>query len=76
MKREIRFYVTTLLGYALMMIGMFIPPRGVIEASVLYASGMLIILAGTTIGIDIPAIIKEIRLFKKEILTPDNEKQV
>ena len=76
MKREIRFYVTTLLGYALMIIGMFIPPRGVIEASVLYASGMLIILAGTTIGIDIPAIIKEIRLFKKEILTPDNEKQV
>ena len=73
MKREIRFYVTTLLGYALMMIGMFIPPRGVIEASVLYASGMLIILAGTTIGIDIPAIIKEIRLFKKEILHPENE---
>lgn len=73
MKREIRFYITMLLGYALMMIGMFIPPRGVIEASVLYASGMLIILAGTTIGIDIPAIIKEIRLFKKEMLNSQNE---
>ena len=71
MKREIRFYITMLLGYALMLIGMFIPPQGVIEASVLYASGMLIILAGTTIGLDIPTIIREIRLFKKEILNPE-----
>lgn len=81
-RKEIRFYVTMLLGYALLMISLFTPPVGVISTSVLYASGMFLILSGATIGIDIPSIIKEIRLlrsqeymFSKELGEDDKDKK-
>lgn len=61
MKRELRFYITLILGYALLIIGVFTPPVSVIDTSILYASGMFIVLAGAIIGIDIPEILREIR---------------
>ena len=61
MKRELRFYITLILGYTLLIIGVFTPPVSVIDTSILYASGMFIVLAGATIGIDIPEILREVR---------------
>ena len=66
LRKEIRFYVTMLLGYALLIISMFTPPVGVISSSALYGAGMFLILSGATIGIDIPSIIKEIRLLRSQ----------
>lgn len=61
MKRELRFYITLILGYTLLLFGVFTPPVSVIDTSILYASGMFIVLAGATIGIDIPEILREVR---------------
>lgn len=73
MKKEIRFYVTTLLGYILLIIGIFTPPLAVIDASILYASGMFLILAGVSIGLDVAEILKEIRLLKESLANLKNK---
>lgn len=61
MKHELRFYITLIFGYSLLIIGVFTPPVSIIDTSILYASGMFIVLAGATIGIDIPEILREVR---------------
>lgn len=65
--REFKFYICILLGYSLLVIGCFCPPIGIVSNSVLVAAGMFICLAGLIIGLDLPAVIREIRLLKKEI---------
>lgn len=56
MKSEIRFYVCLLLGYILIIIGIFCPPIGVISNSVLIGFGMLISLGAVALGLDLNGI--------------------
>lgn len=66
MKTEIRFYFCTILGYVLLLLGLYLPPLGIIPDSVLIGAGMLFILGGLVIGLDIKGVIREIRLLKEE----------
>ena len=66
LRKEIRFYITIIFGYSLLLISLFVPPVGVISTSALYGAGMFLILSGATIGIDIPAILKEVRLLRAQ----------
>lgn len=75
--REVKFYICLLLGYSLLVIGCFCPPIGIVSNSVLVAAGMFICLSGLIIGLDLPAVIREIRLLRKEIkedILPENER--
>lgn len=66
MKQEIRFYVCMILGYSLMMIGIWIPPVGIISNSVIIAAGIVLCIGALSIGIDVKGIIHEIRLMKED----------
>ena len=66
MKDEIRFYVCLILGYSLMMIGIWLPPVGVISNSVIVAAGIVLCIGALSIGIDIKGIIREIRLMRED----------
>jgi len=67
-RKDARFYVTLSLGYILLLLGCLLPPLGVISNSVLVGAGMLICLAGLILGLDIPALLREIRLLKQDII--------
>ena len=66
MKEEIRFYICLILGYSLLMIGIWTPPVGVIANSVIVASGILLCVGALAVGIDIKGVIHELRLLKEE----------
>lgn len=66
MREEIRFYVCLVLGYSLMMIGIWIPPVGIISNSVIIASGILLCIGALSIGIDLKGIIHEIRVMRED----------
>lgn len=62
-KTSIQFYVglvITILGIALLFTGLFIPPMGVIDWSVLTAFGEIATFSGCLIGIDYTYRIKEL----------------
>ena len=65
-RREVRFYVCLILGFALMMCGFFAPPTGEIHNSVLVGSGILLSIGALAVGVDIEGIIHELRLLKNE----------
>lgn len=71
-KREWRFYVTLILGYALLVWGFITPPPGVISSSVLMAAGVLFCIGSMAVGIDLKGIIHEFRMLKKDIDDQDN----
>lgn len=54
---------------------MFVPPVGVISTSALYGAGMFLILSGATIGIDIPAILKEVRLLRAQKIEIESDEE-
>lgn len=66
MKEEIRFYVCLILGYSLLMIGIWLPPVGIISNSVIVASGIVLCIGALSIGIDVKGIIHEIRLMRED----------
>lgn len=71
-KNEIRFYLCIILGYSLMIISLFIPPVGIIPTSVLFGSGMFLVIGGLCVGVDIRGVLSEIKGIKalnKDILT-------
>ena len=72
MKQEIRFYFCIILGAILIFFGFYTPPTGVIDNSVIAAFGMLLIIGGLSVGIDIKGIIREIRLLKEEKKNENN----
>lgn len=79
-KDEVRFYICLVLGYSLMMIGIWLPPVGVISNSVIMASGILLCIGALSIGIDLKGIIHEFRLMKDDALRTkeldkENEKE-
>lgn len=74
-RQDIRFYVTLLLGFALLVIGCFIDPPGVISSSVLIGSGMILTLTAGIIGVDLSKIIKEFRFLQAGFQLTDNEKE-
>ena len=65
MKKEIRFYVCLILAYTLMMISLWIPPVGVIAASVLYGSIIILSIGALSIGLDVSGILHEINELKR-----------
>ena len=65
MKKEIRFYVCLILAYTLMMISLWIPPVGVIAASVLYGTIIILTIGALSIGLDISGILHEINELKR-----------
>lgn len=66
-KREWRFYVCLLMGYALMVGGFFSPPLGDIPDSVIISAGILLCLGAMCVGVDLKGIIHELRMFKNEV---------
>ncbi len=72
-KKECRFYVCLVLGFALMVMGFFAPPIGTISNSVLVGSGMLLSIGALAIGIDIKGCIHELRLLKVDAAKSINE---
>lgn len=72
-KKECRFYVCLILGFALMVMGFFAPPIGTISNSVLVGSGMLLSIGALAIGIDIKGCIHELRLLKADAAKSINE---
>lgn len=66
-KREWRFYVCLVMGYALMVGGFFSPPLGEIGNSIIVASGILLCLGAMCVGVDLKGIIHELRMFKNEV---------
>lgn len=64
--KDIKFYFCTLLGAGLLFTALFIPPVGVIEASVLYGAASFLVLAGIVEGADVKGILKEIRLLREQ----------
>lgn len=73
-KREVRFYVCLLMGYALMVGGFFSPPPGEIGNSIIVASGILLCLGAMCVGIDLKGIIHELRMFNNNTQPTDEEK--
>lgn len=71
-RREFRFYVCLLIGSALMFLGFYVPPLGVISNSVIVGAGMLLCIGALAVGIDLKGCIHELRLLKKD-LEEDNE---
>ena len=65
MKKEIRFYVCLILAYTLMMISLWIPPVGVIAASVLYGTIIILSIGALSIGLDVSGILHEINELKR-----------
>ena len=72
MKQEIRFYFCVIMGVILIFFGFYAPPLGVIDNSVITAFGMLLIIGGLSVGIDIKGIIREIKLLKEEKRNENN----
>lgn len=65
MKKEIRFYVCLILAYTLMMISLWIPPVGIIAASVLYGAIIILSIGALSIGLDVSGILHEINELKR-----------
>lgn len=74
-RQDFRFYITLCLGFALLVIGCFIDPPGVISTSVLIGSGMLLTLTAGIIGVDLSKIIREFRFLQAGIQLTDEEKE-
>ena len=74
-RQDFRFYITLGLCFALLVIGCFIDPPGVISTSVLIGSGMLLTLTAGIIGVDLSKIIKEFRFLQAGIQLTDEEKE-
>lgn len=74
-RQDFRFYITLGLGFALLVIGCFIDPPGVISSSVLIGAGMLLTLTAGIIGVDLSKIIREFRFLQAGIQLTDEEKE-
>ena len=73
---ECRFYVCLILGFSLMVMGFLAPPMGTISNGVLVGAGMMLILGGLSVGLDIKGIIFELRKLKDiEFDTKQKENQ-
>ncbi|MDE6265178.1 MAG: hypothetical protein K2M11_08555 [Paramuribaculum sp.] len=69
--KEVLMYCITIMvliaAFTLLFCGMFIPPEGEIHNSVLTAFGMVLLFAGTLLGIDI-RYANQLESFKKQIV--------
>lgn len=70
---ECRFYVCLILGFSLMVMGFLAPPMGTISNGVLVGAGMMLILGGLSVGLDIKGIIYELRKLKEFEFDTKNE---
>lgn len=75
MKKELRYYVPLVMGFIFMLIGIFTPPIGDIYPSILYGTGMFLIIAAAGIGLDIPATLHEINELKKIKINEINDRE-
>jgi len=73
-RKDIKFYMTLIMGFSIMMIGIFTPPVGIVSTSLLWGTAMFLVLAGGIIGMDIPALLHEVNEMKK-LKTEQTEKQ-
>lgn len=62
---ECRFYVCLVFGFVLLVMGYLAPPLGAISNGVLVGAGMMLILGGLSVGLDIKGIIYELRKLKE-----------
>lgn len=69
---DLKFYVTLLLGFSLLIIGCFIEPTGHISSSVLVGAGMILTISAGIMGIDLAKIMKEFRLMKNNFIEIEN----
>ena len=74
-RQDFRFYITLGLGFALLVIGCFLDPPGVISGSVLIGSGMLLTLTAGIIGVDLSKVIREFRFLQAGVQLSDEEKE-
>lgn len=70
---ECRFYVCLVFGFSLMVMGFCAPPIGAISNGVLVGAGMMLILGGLSVGLDIKGIIYELRKLKEFEFDNKNE---
>ena len=63
-KQEMKYYTPLIMGFIIMTIGLIAPPLGAIPSSAIYAGGCFLILCAAVVGLDVPAILREIRLLK------------
>ncbi len=59
-RRSCKFYTCVFLGFAMLVLGVILPPMGIIHNSVLIAGGMILTIAAGCIGIDFAKILHEI----------------
>lgn len=64
-RRDIRFYTSLTLGFALLVLGCLLEPPGEIHNSILIGSGMILTITAGCIGIDFAKIIHELRYLKE-----------
>lgn len=65
MKREIRFYVCLLLGFALIVYGVITPPPGEVTDSILIGAGMFLCIGAVAVGVDVIGILHELVELRK-----------
>lgn len=74
-KQEFRFYTPLIMGFIIIMIALIAPPLGSVPSSAIYACGCFLCLSATVIGLDIPAILREVRLMKEITIGKISEKE-
>lgn len=63
-RKSIKFYISLILGYSLLIMGALLPPIGIISNSVLIGGGMILCISAGCIGIDLADIIHQFVLLK------------
>lgn len=63
-RRSCKFYTCIFLGFAMLVLGVLLPPMGIIHNSVLIAGGMILTIAAGCIGIDLAKILHELNRLK------------
>lgn len=67
-RKDIKFFTSLLLGFALALLGCLLPPAGTIENSMLWLVFAFLMLSACIEGVDIKGIIHEIRLMKESTI--------
>lgn len=64
-RKDIKFYITLILGFSLLVMGFFAEPPGDINSSIIIASGILFSIGSMAVGIDIKGTIEAIIKLKQ-----------
>lgn len=72
-RREWRFYTCLFLGFFLLVAGFYVPPMGMIDNSVIIASGIILCIGAMAVGVDLKGCIRELRLLQSNTPVTDDE---